>query len=338
MQASGKGGLQSPCPPGKGRSIYTSSLLPGPSSCIPVELKPVQLVCAGKCKSRADKGIPSFHGLRVARSPAAACLLLAPRRGGGGKKTLTWRPRFITVSSKSKPAISEAPSPQELAEPGQNQSTKRSLELAESSSPGQESWEAAHPHQRGSGTSSASTLLFLPPKSTAASGAGPCPPAHPHSAQPKGTWGSRRGKAPRGFLWDHKDLAELPTPPPPGSPPAIERPSSETAVPASRESGRGEGGGKKRQNNNENNHNHKTCTLGPVPLITTAKPHQGLTLLEGEKATQRCPAPAVLEVGDPHTLSSMAYGLRPRRGAWFFCSVIKSGAWSFPSIPRIARN
>lgn len=89
-------------------------------SCIPVELKPVQLVCAGKCKSRADKGIPSFHGLRVARSPAAACLLLASGRGGG-KKTLKWRPRFITISSKSKPAISETPSPQELAEPGQNQ-------------------------------------------------------------------------------------------------------------------------------------------------------------------------------------------------------------------------
>lgn len=83
VQASGKGGLQSPCPLGKGRSIYTSSLLPGPSSCIPVELKPVQLVCAGKCKSRADKGVPSFHRLRVARSPAAACLLLAPGRGGG---------------------------------------------------------------------------------------------------------------------------------------------------------------------------------------------------------------------------------------------------------------
>lgn len=110
--------------------------------------------------------------------------------------------------------------------------------------------------------------------------------------------------------------------------------SSKTATPASRKSSQGEGG-KKRQKKERKS---KTCTLGPVPLITTAKPHQGFTLLEGEKATQRCPAPEVLEVGDPHTLSSMAYGLRPRRGAFFFCSVIKSGAWSFPSIPRIALN
>lgn len=97
----------------------------------------------------------------------------------------------------------------------------------------------------------------------------------------------------------------------------------------------GRRGGKKTQKKERKS---KTCTLGPVPLITTAKPHQGFTLLEGEKATQRCPAPEVLEVGDPHTLSSTAYGLHPRRGAFFFCSVIKSGAWSFPSIPRIALN
>lgn len=57
-------------------------------------------------------------------------------------------------------------------------------------------------------------LLFLPPQSTAASGAGPCPPAHPHGAQTKGTWDSRGREAPHGFPWDHEDLAELPTPPP----------------------------------------------------------------------------------------------------------------------------
>lgn len=69
----------------RGRSAAVS-LLPcwealRPSNCVPVELKPVRLVCADKCKSRADKGISSFHRLRLARSTAAACLLLAPGRG-----------------------------------------------------------------------------------------------------------------------------------------------------------------------------------------------------------------------------------------------------------------
>lgn len=64
---------------------------------------------------------------------------------------------------------------------------------------------------------------------------------------------------------------------------------------------------------------HKSCTLGPVPLIATAKPHQDFTLLEGEKGTQRCPAPEVLEVAAPHHLASMAYGLRP---SWGFFSAL----------------
>lgn len=154
----------------------------------------MQLVCAGKCKSRADKGVPSFHGAEGNKESSCCLPSPSPREGKGGKKTLKWRPRFITTSSKSKPAISETPSPQELAEPGQNQSNQEEP----GASRFQGSWEAAHPHRRGSGTSSASTLLFLPPQSTAARGAGPCPPAHPHGAQPKGTWGSRGGEAPRG--------------------------------------------------------------------------------------------------------------------------------------------
>lgn len=88
VQAAGEGGLLGTGPPGKGRWIY--SVPPRweascPSSPVPVELKAVQLVRAGKCKSRADKGI-SFHGLRLARSTAAACSLLEPMRGGGGER------------------------------------------------------------------------------------------------------------------------------------------------------------------------------------------------------------------------------------------------------------
>lgn len=259
-----------------------------PSSCVPVELKPVQLVCAGKCKSRADKGISSCHGLRLARSTAAACLLPPPMRGGGKENPNMETNIHHSLEQKQTSHFRNTHSPGRLS-------------LDKTRAP-RGAW--SKPPSRG--------LRHLFSLCT------PLPPT-PKPPQPKAGPSPCAQRGPGG-------------PPLPRSPPAIERPAARQrrlrAGTVDMEKG------KKKETNN----NNKTFTLGPVPLITTAKPHQGFTLLEGEKATQRCPAPEVLEVGDPHTLSSMAYGLRPRRGAWFFCSVIKSGAWSFPSIPRIALN
>lgn len=139
------------------------------------------------------------------------------------------------------------------------------MEQAGCSSPGQGSWKAARPLPQGSSTSPASALLFLPPPnhhSQRSSSRSPCPS---QQCPAEGLVGSAEERKPRlGFPRKLEDLAQLPTPPPSGSPPATARPAARTETPVRWKSGQREGGkGKKKKDTKNNNNNKKKYNLHP---------------------------------------------------------------------------
>lgn len=169
--------------------------------------------------------------------------------------------------------------------------------------PGENSLQP-RPHRQHPGTSLASAILFLPPPNHRSQQSSSLTPTQPSNTRRDTFSGQGPGRWPQpGCSLSHGGPCPAHT--------TSSVPPATTATPASRESRQGEENKAKKQ--------HKSCTLGPVPLIATAKPHQDFTLLEGEKGTQRCPAPEVLEVAAPHHLAFMAYGLRP---SWGFFSAL----------------
>lgn len=165
----------------------------------------MQLVCAGECKSRADKGISSFHGLRLARSTAAARLLLVPRRGGGKENPKNGDQDSSLPLAKANQPLQKHPVPRKA----QLGSTKKSLNQARCSSPG--GLGGSSPPWTGLGHLF-SLRTPLPPSPKASQLPLPLPTP---TAPTEGLVGAmEEGKAP---AWASlEDLARLPTPPPLG--------------------------------------------------------------------------------------------------------------------------